>query len=62
MITLEDEFYKVLVDHNHEIVMAGDWLVLVAKELAEVARQDACYCCRENGCQSGCRCFVGDAD
>lgn len=25
---------------------------------------DACYCCRDGGCQSGCRCFefVGDAD
>ena len=25
---------------------------------------DACYCCRDGGCQSGCRCqeFVGDAN
>lgn len=23
---------------------------------------EPCYCCRESGCQSGCRCFTGNEE
>ena len=39
MPELKDVFYEILVSHNHEIVMASDWLALLAEELAEAARQ-----------------------
>ena len=39
MPELKDVFYEILVSHNHEIVMASDWLALLAEELAEAALQ-----------------------
>ena len=38
MPELKDVFYEILVSHNHEIVMASDWLALLAEELAEAAQ------------------------
>ena len=38
MDELVEKFYNVLVSHSHEIVMANDWLVLLAEELAEAAQ------------------------
>jgi hypothetical protein len=54
------------------IGIAADFLVKMMRSItgnyppAPVSRlcdsDDPCYCCRENECDSGCRCYTGEGE
>ncbi len=48
MNRLASIFFDVLVNHNHEIVMSGAWLEVLAIELAEQVYWNCEFCTQAN--------------